>query len=247
LINEYLDGEIGLADKAQLEQIMADNPRVRDEYERLRKMGSMLGLMPEVRVHPYKFRAKLNDAMSTERRGYFTPQRAFSAAMLVVLVVFVVTFGLFAYQQQIISGSSFITGPTQQNQPVAASYAGSQFVVDTGVSAEQFFSRLALEHQVGLLDSQLFTSVVHQTSVYEGARCADGEPLAPLRFARSLPRSYSLTLTPGQLSDLAGVAEELSGYPARVVLPGGEAPLSGGQLTQHIAGLQTLTIQLQFK
>ena len=81
LINEYLDGEIGLADKAQLEQIMADNPRVRDEYERLRKMGSMLSLMPEVRVHPYKFRSRLNDAMSTERRGYFTPQRAFSAAL----------------------------------------------------------------------------------------------------------------------------------------------------------------------
>jgi anti-sigma factor RsiW len=112
LINEYLDGEIGLADKAQLEEIMADNPRVRDEYERLRRLGTLLGLMPEVRVHPYKFRARMNSALdSAENKGYFTPQRAFATAMLIVMVVFAVTFGLYAYQHQIINASSFVTTP----------------------------------------------------------------------------------------------------------------------------------------
>ena len=42
-INEYLDGEIGLADKAELEQIMAAEPEVRREYMQLRRAGLLLG------------------------------------------------------------------------------------------------------------------------------------------------------------------------------------------------------------
>lgn len=245
MINEYLDGEIGLADKAQLEQLMADNPRVRAEYERLRKLGTLIGLMPEVRVHPYRFRTRLGDALDSNHKGYFTPQRAFSAAMLVVLVVFVVTFGLFAYQQQIISGSSYVTGTTQTNEPVAAA-APQYFVMDTGVGAEQFFSRLALEHQLGMLDGRLMSAVSEQTGFFEGATCREGSPLAPLRFAEPLPRSVTLTLTAPQLGDLAGLAEELSGYPARVSVPGATSVRGGGQLPTGISELDILTIELKF-
>ena len=38
-INEYLDGEIGLADKVELERIMTDHPEVREEYGRLRRIS----------------------------------------------------------------------------------------------------------------------------------------------------------------------------------------------------------------
>ncbi|HES58035.1 MAG TPA: hypothetical protein ENO21_01240 [Firmicutes bacterium] len=245
MINEYLDGEIGLADKAQLEQIMADNPRVRAEYERLRKLGTMIGLMPEVRVHPYRFRARLGDALDSNHKGYFTPQRAFSAAMLVVLVVFVVTFGLFAYQQQIISGSSYVVGTTSSDEPVAAA-AHQYFVMDTGVGAEQFFSRLALEHQLGILDSRLMSAVSEQTGFFEGATCREGSPLAPLRFAEPLPHNVKLTLSGSQVGDLAGLAEELSGNPARVTVPGAASLRGAGRLPAGISELDILTIELKF-
>lgn len=243
LINEYLDGEIGLADKAQLEEIMADNPRVREEYERLRRMGSLMGLVPEVRVHPYRFRAKLNAAMDGKQRSFFTPQRAFSAAMLVVTVVFVLTFGLYAYQQQVINRSTYVSTPAQVTQP-AASAASETYVVQTGVGAEQFFSRLALEHQVGMLDERVLVSVMNQTRVYEGATCPSGATLAPLTFPRRLPRSVTLVLMPEELTALTGVAQELSGYAPQIRVGDGEA-LNPGQV--GIAGEPgMLTVQLNF-
>jgi hypothetical protein len=119
-------------------------------------------------------------------------------------------------------------------------------VVDTGISAEQFFSRLALEHQVGMLDSQLLATVMSQTRVYQGATCPGGTGLDPLNFPGPLPGSVSLAVSPSQLAALAGVAEELSGQPASVVLPGGKGQLNASQFAAQTSGIDSVTVQLKF-
>jgi hypothetical protein len=88
--------------------------------------------------------------------------------------------------------------------------------------------------------------VSEQTRFFEGATCREGSPLAPLRFAESLPTSVKLTLSGSQLGDLAGLAEELSGYPARVSVPGVGSSRSGGSSSADLTGLDILTVELRF-
>ncbi len=208
-INEYLDGEIGLADKAELERMMAQDPALRKEYKDLRKIGLYLGSMPEVQVHPYRFRQRVLAAVDGQR-GYFTPQRAFAGAMLVFLIVITVTFGLFVYQQRMGMGKEFIAGSAELNA-ANASRTDYRFDLVTNVSAAEFLNRLALESQLGMNDRNLLGIFVTQTSVFEGAVCDPNGGLHPITFATRLPASLIVRVTPQQALGLAGIASELAG------------------------------------
>src|SRR5690606_24424933 len=65
-LNEYLDGEIGLADKAEFERLMAQDPELRREYEQMRRIGLLMSSGPEVEVHPSAFRAKLMERIEPQ-------------------------------------------------------------------------------------------------------------------------------------------------------------------------------------
>ena len=181
-INEYLDGEIGLADKVELERIMSENPEVREEYMRLRKLGLLLSSMPEVSVHPSRFRQNLYGAMEQKEAVFFTPQRAFSAAMLVAVIVVGLTFGLFMYQQKILQNPLTINATNVDS--VAADLSESM-ALNLGVSAEVFFNRLLIESQMGMTDKSLL-SVFITEGVYDGAVCVPGGGLNSTRFRTPL-------------------------------------------------------------
>jgi hypothetical protein len=208
-INEYLDGEIGLADKAELERLMAQDPALRKEYKDLRKIGLHLGAMPEVQVHPYRFRRRVLAAVDSQR-GYFTPQRAFAGAMLVFLIVITVTFGLFVYQQRMGMGKEFVASTSELNA-ATASLTDYRFDLVTNVSAADFFNRLALESQLGMRDRDLLSVFVTQTSVFEGAVCNPDGGMRPVTFANRLPLSLIVRVTPQQALGLAAIAGELAG------------------------------------
>lgn len=208
-INEYLDGEIGLADKAELERLMAQDPALRKEYKDLRKIGLYLGYMPEVQVHPYRFRQRVL-AAADGQRAYFTPQRAFAAAMLVFLIVITLTFGLFVYQQRMGMGKEFIAG---QPDLTAANSALTDYRFDlvSHVEAGAFFNRLALEAQLGMSEHNLLGVFISQTNVFEGAVCDPNGGLRPVTFANKLPVSLIVRVTPQQALGLAEIASELAG------------------------------------
>ena len=209
-INEYLDGEIGLADKAELEQFMAENPEIREEYKALRKLGLLLGGIPEVLVHPQRFRQRVSDALGSQQRAFITPQRAFTGAMLVTLLVVGLLFGLLVYQQTMFGGGIHTRGARMQ--PAAAgSEQGYLMTLDTGVSAERFFTRMLVEHQLGMVDRSVVGVFEQQSSVFEGAACSNGGGLENVRFPAPLGKAVKVRCTPRDALILSRLAEELSG------------------------------------
>lgn len=208
-INEYLDGEIGLADKAELEQIMAENPEVRQEYRELRRLSLYLSSMPEGTVHPTRFRQRALCALEAQERTFFTPQRTFAGAMLVAMLVVAITFGLMLYNQ--VLQPNYVVA---SNDMVAASEQAYSLSLDTGSSAEVFFNRLLLEAKLGMVDNSLIVPFIKQTGVYEGAACRLEGGMNQVVFPQALPKVVRLKVTPRQALTLGNVAEGLSGQQA---------------------------------
>jgi len=205
-INEYLDGEIGLADKAELEQIMAENPEVRQEYRELRRLSLYLSSMPDGAVHPSRFRQRVLSALDAQERTFFTPQRAFAGAMLVAMLVVAITFGLMLYNQ-VLQPQYVVTS----EDVITASEQAYSLALDTGSSSEAFFNRLLLEARLGMVDNGLIAPFVSQTSIYEGAACRLDGGMNQVEFAHPLPKVVRLKVTPRQALTLVDVAEGLSG------------------------------------
>lgn len=208
-INEYLDGEIGLADKAELEQIMAAEPEVRREYMQLRRAGLLLGSMPEVSVHPERFRRRVLAALDSRQRPYFTPQRAFAGAMLIVLLIVSLAFGLVLYQQKMLGNALVITNAAG-DEAAAASGQTYDLLLTAGTTPEQFFNRLLVECQLGMANHALLTEFLLQTRIYEGAVCDRRGGLNALQFANPLAKAMRVQVTPRQALALEGIADELS-------------------------------------
>lgn len=210
-LNEYLDGEIGLADKAELERIMAADERVRREYRQLRQIGLLLGSAPEVQVHPYRFRQKLAARLEGASAPYFTPQRAFAASMLVTLLVITISFAFYAFQQRVLGGSD-------AGVPVvaAAGQAADSVTLEVPATPEAFFTRLLVEHQLGLQDQSVMAPVLAQTQVYEGSTCLSGNPLEGVQFSGPLPRRLHVDMLPGAALRLSRLGADLTGQPVRL-------------------------------
>lgn len=244
-INEYLDGEIGLADKAELERLLAENPELRKEYKDLRLIGLYLGYMPEVQVHPQRFRRRVLAALDKEQ-GFLTPQRAFSMAMLVFLIVIGVTFGLFVYQQQMLSGKTVPAG--QAPLSLNALQGEYRFDLVTGVSAESYLNRLALESQFGMADNSLLAIFVNQTPVFEGATCNPGGGMQALTFPRRLPAALIVRVSPQQALALGVLAGELAGarITPRATSPDGETLDLKTYITSH-PGDELIVLHIAFR
>jgi hypothetical protein len=208
-LNEYLDGEIGLADKAELERIMAADPEVRREYMQLRRAGLLLGSMPEVSVHPERFRRRVWDALDNRQRPYLTPQRAFSGAMLIVLLIVSLTFGLVLYQQKML-GSAMVLTNASSDEVTASSGQTYDLLLTANTTPELFFNRLLVECQLGMSDHALLTEFLLQTRIYEGAVCSRNAGVNTMTFPRPLAKSMRVQVTPRQALLLEGVADELS-------------------------------------
>jgi hypothetical protein len=207
LLNEYLDGEIGLADKVELERLMAADPDVRREYKELRQIGLLLGGMPEVNVHSFRFRERVQGALDTNR-GFVTPQRAFAGAMVVALVVISLSFSLLMLQQNALHGAAV---PIDAAREAAISSGDYVVSINSGVTAERYFSRLLLQHELGMIDPAVIGSVVQQTSVFEGASCSE-DALQPIHLANPGLHTVSLKVPPSVAVQMGKVAEELSGH-----------------------------------
>ncbi len=225
-LNEYLDGEIGLADKAELERMMAEDPEIREEYQRLRKLGLMLGGQPEISVHPSRFRTRVSDALDAgSPRPLFSPQRAFALAMVVALLVIGLSMGMLVYQQGVLGHGG---GGQMEAQPQAtfakAPEQGMSLVIDTGVGAERFFSRLLLSQQLGLVDNATIEPLLTQTRIYDGAVCNTkaSDPLFNLRFQHSLGQPVTIKTTTHVARSLGLLAQELSGRQPTMLVRSGE-------------------------
>ena len=244
-INEYLDGEIGLADKAELERIMAQHSEVRQEYMELRRLSLLMGSLPEVSVHPARFRAHVLDALDAQERTFFTPQRVFAGAMLVALLVVSITFGLISYQQML-GGNRLIGFSTDKQQAVVQEQVYDlALVVDA--PAETYFNRLLLEVSLNLVDQRAVEPFLAQTRLLEGARCSGGGGLNRVDFVE-LPRSVRVKISPAQAKVLAGVASEVSGSKALVTAYGREgAELSFEEFLQNHSNGGNVYLTIHFK
>lgn len=237
-LNEYLDGEIGLADKAELEGIMAADERVRREYRELRQIGLLLGSAPEVQVHPYRFRQQLAARLDRAAAPYFTPQRAFAGSMLVALLVITISFAFYAFQQREISADS-------AGLRLVAASTRESVTLEIPAEPEAFFTRLLIEHQLGLQDQSVMAPVLAQTRVYEGATCVDGNLLAGVRFSQSLPSRLRLEMLPGAALRLSRFGADLTGQPVRLRVGAGSGQESSFEdyIRQHGAD-QPVQIEL---
>jgi hypothetical protein len=244
LLNEYLDGEIGLADKVELERLMAEDPAVRAEYKELRQLGLLLGALPEVTVHPQRFRGRMQDALDGPTR-FFTPQRTFAGAMIVTLLVIALSFGLLVFQQNAAHTGSAHSVEAAGVQPTGpASYI---VALDTGVDAQRFFSRVMVESQLGMIDAQALAAVVAQTSVFEGASCTD-DAMNPLRLANPRLPALRLNVSPSVAAQLSRVAEELTGRAQPLTVYGGtRARLSMEGYLRLNPGCKAVALQLKFR
>lgn len=210
-LNEYLDGEIGLADKAELERRMAEDPELREEYRKMRQLGLLLGSQSEVTVHPSAFRQRVSEALENNSRVLFTPQRAFAMAMVVALLVIGLSMSMLVYQQGVLGH-----GQEREAQPMLATTPvdqGHTVVIETGVSAELYFSRLLLSYQLGRVDAATLEPVLSQTRVYDGAVCnaqADN-PLSNLSFQQRVGQPVSIKTTVQVARSLGQHSLELSG------------------------------------
>ncbi len=244
LLNEYLDGEIGLADKAELERLMAADPALRKEYQEMRRLSLLLGSQPEVIVHPYRFRQKVLHLVNAPARLILTPQRAFAGAMLVALLVISLTFSLVMYQEKLLGGWQQAPAST-----VAASQpGGNDLVLQIPVTAEDFFDRLLLETQLGMVDDSALAPFIAQTNVYEGATCRQSGGLRSVRFPQQLPGSLRLNVNAQQAQALHSIAVELGGERTRLAFQGANGSEAPADLVQFFAqhGSQPVRLYLEF-
>lgn len=245
-INEYLDGEIGLADKVELERVMADHPEVREEYGRLRRISLLLGSMPELAVHPTRFRDRMLDALEMQEQGFFSPQRAFAGAMLVALLVIGLTFGLLMYEQQLLGGRPLIVQPSADDLVLGADHA-FDLTLTVASGPEAFFDRLLVESELGLLNGSMLNPFLAQTSVYEGAVCSDQPGLRSVDFQRPLPKLVRVKVTPRQALTLGSVAEGLTGHAAEVKAVGRDGTLIDFKGYIQLYGDAPVYLQLEFR
>ena len=249
LINEYLDGEIGLADKAELERLMADDPQVRAEYKALRQIGLQLGTMPEIVPHRTRLRARVQHALDAQERTYFTPQRVFAGSMAVALIVIVVSFGMLVFQQGML-GKPILPAPTVPMQIEAKSPdftpGAAVAVLDTWVDGNRFFSRLLLENQLGMLDGEVVHAVVSQTNILEGATCDNGS-LEGVKLAYPV-RVIQVSVSPAVAQQLSKVAEEVSGRSCPVTVTSANGTVTTlEQFLRASTGLRSINLMVRFK
>jgi hypothetical protein len=249
LINEYLDGEIGLADKAELERLMAEDPRIRAEYKALRQIGLQLGTMPEIVPHKTRLRARVQHAIDAQSRTFFTPQRVFAGAMAVVLVVLSLSFGMLIFEQGVL-GKPVIPAPAVPMQVEAASpdfHPGeATAVLDTWVDGNRFFSRLLIENQLGMLDGEVLRTVLTQTNILEGATC-DNNSLEGVKLAYPV-RAIQLSASPAVAQQLSKVAEEVSGRSCPVTVRSDNGTQNTlEEFLRASAGPRTINLMLRFK
>jgi hypothetical protein len=248
-MSDYLDGEIGLADKQAFEEALRSDPQLRAEFHAQRRFGMALSSsLSEISVHPYRFRQRVAQALDQRQQTFFTPQRAFTSAMAVALVVVSITFGLFIYQERMIGNGGFITlseAAPQHVAPRPAQYAAT-LVIEA--RAESFYNRLLLEAQVGTADTSLVTRVFQQTGVLEGATCTDGQGLQPVVFPHSLDNHARLTLSLDEVQRLQGIADGLTGRRSSIALASTTGQLMTQQdyLLTYPAGAQ-LPVELIFQ
>ena len=217
-----MDGEIGLADKAELERLMGADPELRREYKQLRRIGLLLGSAPEVSVHPERFRRRVLEALEARSRPYFTPQRAFAAAMLVVLLVIGMTFGMLLYQTKMLGEPSRVSAPMlSEATPDLA--PGLTLLLTVHTTPEAFFNRLLVETQLNMTDQTLLNVFMQQTRVFEGAVCDPRGGLNIARFPDQLPSALRLQASPQQALKLESIGDELTdrGAELRAVGRGG--------------------------
>ncbi|MCB1188576.1 hypothetical protein KDL29_15550 [bacterium] len=206
-LNEYLDGEIGLADKAEFERLMAQDPELRREYEQMRRIGLLMSSGPEVEVHPSAFRAKLMERIEPQQRFNFTPQRAFAASMLVALIVVGLAFGQFIYGRAMdrpgvnnVGVASGFNGQDSSSE-ILINASSSQFLNSTLQRAENGASRNAM---------QLVDQLDRQLGVFEGAVCAKGPNGYSYTFPGGLPTEFSIRADAASLTEIQAIA---AGYP----------------------------------
>ena len=243
LLNEYLDGEIGLADKAELELIMSQDQEVHNAFREYRRIGMLMSSLPQVNVHPTAFRARVNDALDSRQRTFLTPQRAFAVSMLVTMLVIGLTFGLNIYQ------SAVFGTPGRSVSPVGSALEGaslvdSALVIDVAASPERFFERMLIEVQLGYLDQSLIATVSGQSTVYEGASCLNDGIGHVVQFSRPLSRQLPLSVNPAEAQQLGQLAEELTGSQPIVETPSGNLPLA--QYLQGLPVSERVSLDLRF-
>lgn len=245
-INEYLDGEIGLADKAELERIMAENPDIRQEYRELRRISLHLGSISEVAVHPTRFRMRVLGALDSQERLYFTPQRAFAGAMLVAFLVVGLMFGLMLYQQMLL-GDKVIMASVETDELLSGEL-GYSLSMEVPSTPEAFFNRLLLESRVGMVSKSAVQPFVNQTQLFEGARCIEGGGLNRVVFPNPLPYTMRIKTTPRQVLTLGVVAEGLTGQESRIVARGSDgSTISFREFIQLNGDQSGVTLILNFK
>lgn len=245
-INEYLDGEIGLADKAELERIMAEHPEVRKEYAKLRRISLLLGSMPDIAVHPTRFRDRVLDALDTREPGFFSPQRAFAGAMLVALLVIGLTFGLLMYQQQLLGNEIIFVQPSAEELMLAGDQA-YDLALTINAQPEAFFDRLLIESELGLLNGSMLSPFLGQTDVYEGAVCTAEPGLRCVDFPGPLPQLVRVKVTPRQALTLGSVAEGLTGRATEIKALGRDGSLLDFRDYIQLYGDSPVYLRLEFK
>lgn len=205
-LNEYLDGEIGLADKGEFERMMAQDPELRREYEQLRRIGLLMSSGPEIEVNPSSFRARLMERIEPQQRYNFTPQRAFAGSMLVALLVVGLSFGQYIYGQVMERNGSpagTTTAGLMSESSLHVSGSAAQFLNATLQRAEAGRSTEALK-LVELLDQQ--------TGLYDGAICTTTPAGHSYQFPRGLPNEISIRVEAGSLHELEAILGQLAGH-----------------------------------
>jgi hypothetical protein len=247
LINEYLDGEIGLADKAELERLMAEDPQVRAEYKALRQIGLQLSTIPEIVPHKTRLRARVQHALDEQRRAYLTPQRVFAGSMAVALVVIVLSFGMLVFQERMLGRP--VPQPAlkyEEAQHLEPRSGEPIAILNTTVDGNRFFSRLLVESQLGMLDPEVLRAVVTQTTVLEGAVC-ESNSLDGVKLAYPV-RAILFTTTPAVAQQLSKVAEEVSGHPCPIMVTTGSGQLTSlEQFLRAGPAPRTVSLMLRFK
>lgn len=246
-LNEYLDGEIGLADKAELERRMAADPELHRRYKQMREAGLLLSSMPEVSTHPYRFRQRMAEALEG-RESFITPQRAFAAAMLVALLIVTLSFSLLMFQSKMLGDPSSLPRiqPPVRSEALPTGMRGA-VLIDSGVNATEFLSRLMVEDQLGMVESAALYAIVDQTDVLEHATCSD-DPLQPVRLAGPQLLFVQLEVAPSVALQLNQVAEGLTGRrdTLRVSTPEGGRIAFEDYLRRN-PGRATIPVQLNFQ
>jgi len=246
LLNEYLDGEIGLADKVELERLMAEDPEVRAEYKALRQIGLQLGTMPEIVPHKTRLRVRVQHALDAQSRTYFTPQRVFAGSMAVALVVIVLSFGMLVFQEGMLGKA--LPAPVTPVEAVSPEppHGGTVGVLDTWVDGNRYFSRLLVENQLGMIDPSVLKTIVSQTNILEGAVC-DTNALDAVQLAFPV-RAIQVTATPAVAQQLRQVAEEVAGRECAIsVTTEKGARVTLEQFLRGSAGPRSITLMIRFK